>query len=331
MKVTAVAPSNIALIKYWGRRDDKLVLPYNGSISVTLDKLLTKTTVEFSRDYKKDEIVINGERVTGEKLKRALNFINFIRRISGEESPVRVVSENNFPTAAGLASSASGFSALALACSNALDLNLSDREVSILARMSGSGSAARSLFGGFVEWHRGKRSDGSDSYAEQIANETHWKDFRILVSILTTLEKKISSADGMRYTVKTSPFYTGWLKTIKNDLRIVKSSIRKRDFTNLGKTSEHNCLKMHALMISTVPSLIYWMPSTLEVMHKVMELRRDGLECYFTIDAGPNVKVLCLKEDVKKIKKRLKELKSIKELVEARPGRGAYLSKKHLF
>lgn len=331
MKTTVIAPSNIALVKYWGRRNDELVLPYNGSISMTLDKIFTRTTVEFSRYYKGDMIVINGKVAKGDSLNRALNFIDLIRKFSGIDIPVKMVSENNFPTAAGLASSASGFAALAFACSRALGLNLNFRQLSILARRSGSGSAARSVLGGFVEWYKGKRKDGLDSYADQIVDENYWKEFRVVAAVLSKSEKKISSATGMMYSVNTSPFYRSWVESSEDDLKKIRKSIIEKDFETLGERAEHNCLKLHSVMLSTIPSLIYWESETLDIIRDVKEWRSEGLRCYFTIDAGPNVMVMCLKKDVKEVEKRLKEKESVKNIIVTKPGRGAYLSDKHLF
>jgi len=330
VKATAVANSNIALVKYWGKRDKKLMLPNNGSISMTLDGMNTKTTVEFDPKYEKDIVVLNDKELTeGEEYEEVVGHLNLIREMAGIQDKAKVVSVNNFPTAAGLASSASGFAALSLAGSKAAGLELDARELSILARR-GSGSASRSIPAGFVEWKRGEKEDGSDSYAEQIAPPDHW-DFRIVTVITSKGEKKVKSRAGMAQTVATCPFYKVWLETVNEDLEKVRRGILEKDFTLVGETSEFNCLKMHATMITTKPSIIYWNPITMRVIHSVLEWRDSGLECYFTIDAGPQVKILCMEKDVEEVKNRLKEIGCIEDVIVCRPGGGARLVDEHLF
>ena len=323
MKATAIANANIALVKYWGKRNRELILPYNSSISVTLDGLFTITTVEFSKKYKRDLIIINDEKLKKDE-KDVLGHIERIRKMAGIKEKAKVVSESNFPIAAGLASSASGLAAITLAATKAAGLNLNQKELSILARQ-GSGSSSRSIFGGFVEWLKGKKEDGSDSYARQIADENYWPEFRIIVSILTEKKKKVGSRAGMAQTIETCPYYDGWLKTVEDDLKIIREGILKKDFTAVGSQTEYNCLKMHALMLTTKPAIIYWLPITMEVIHNVVSWRENGLECYFTIDAGPQVKIICLKKDVPEIKKRLKNIEGIKRIIVSKSGKGVRL------
>jgi len=329
VKVTAIANANIALVKYWGKRNKKLILPYNGSISMTCDGLFTITTLEFSKKYKKDRIVINDEELRKDE-KDIMGQIERIRKMAGIREKTKIVSESNFPVAAGLASSASGLAALTLAATKAAGLNLNQKELSILTRR-GSGSACRSIFGGFVEWLRGEKKDGSDSYAKQIVNKNYWSEFRMIVTILTEAKKKVGSRVGMAQTVETCPYYKSWLETINQDLDIVRKGILKKDFTAVGSQAEYNCLKMHALMITTRPSIIYWIPATMEIIQNVIAWREKGLECYFTIDAGPNVKVICLQKDEKEINKRLLKLKEVKKTIICKPGDGAKIINKHLF
>lgn len=333
MKATAIANANIALVKYWGKRNKELVLPNNSSISMTFDKLNTITTVEFDKKYKRDIFILDGRelKIGTEEFKRTVGHLNLIRKISESKEKAKVVSKNNFPTAAGLASSASGFAALSLAGSKATGINLDSKELSILTRRSGSGSATRSCQGGFVEWLKGKKPDGSDSYAVQIAPPKHWPEFRIIVTIVSKIKKKVSSTEGMDLTIKTCPMYKAWLETVEEDLRNVKNGILKKDFTLVGKTAESNCLKMHAVMMTTKPALIYWMPATLEIIHSVLSWRKDGLECYFTIDAGPQVKIICLEKDVSKLKRRLQRITGIKKTIICKPGKEPKLINKHLF
>jgi diphosphomevalonate decarboxylase len=328
MKATAMANANIALSKYWGKRNKELMLPQNGSISMTCDGLCTTTTVEFG-DYKEDTIVINDEELQKEK-EDIVKHLDLIREMAGIKQKAKIVSESNFPIAAGLASSASGFAALTLAASTAAGLSLSEKELSILSRR-GSGSASRSIAGGFVEWHRGEKEDGSDSYAESIVDKDYWPEFRMITTIVTEAKKKVSSRAGMAQTVETCPFYEGWLKTVNDDLDEIREGIKKRDFSVVGLTAEENCLKMHATMMTTKPSIIYWFAPTMEIIQNVRLWRGEGLECYFTIDAGPNVKVMCLEKDEKEINKRLLSLNGVIKTIICRPGDNAKITDKHLF
>ncbi len=331
MKATAIANANIALSKYWGKRDKKLMLPQNGSISMTLDELNTITTVEFNEKLKEDEITINGERQTeGKWIPEMIAFFDLVRERSGRKEKVKMFSETNFPIAAGLASSASGYAALAGAISKAAGLELNSQELSMLARR-GSGSATRSVLGGFVEWKRGEKEDGSDSFAEQIAGKEHWKEFRMITTIVTKEKKKVSSRAGMSQSVATCPFYKGWLETVNEDLDKIRKGIKEKDFKIVGETAEFNCLKMHAIMLTTKPSIIYWNPATIEIIKSVLLWREEGIGCYFTIDAGPNVKVICLEKEEKEIKKRLEELNGVMEAIICKPGDGLRYSEKHLF
>ncbi len=329
MKATATTNANIALVKYWGKRDKKLILPYNSSISMTCDGLRTTTTVEFSDKYGKDEIIINDEELVKDE-KDILGHIERIRRSAGIEEKAKVVSESNFPVAAGLASSASGFAALTLAAVTAAGLKLNEKELTILTRM-GSGSACRSICEGFAEWHKGSKEDGSDSYAETIAGKNHWKEFRMITTIVTEAKKKVSSRAGMAQTVETCPYYDGWLKSVDDDLKKIREGIKKRDFSLVGLTAEENCLKMHALMMTTRPAIIYWIPATLEIIHHIIAWREEGLECYFTIDGGPQVKVMCMEKDEKEINERLLELNGVIKTIICKPGDGVTLSDEHLF
>ena len=232
--------------------------------------------------------------------------------------------------AAGLASSASGFAALTVATCAAAGLKLKEKELTILTRR-GSGSACRSICEGFVEWFAGKKSDGSDSYAESIAKKNYWPEFRMIATIVSESKKKVSSRGGMAQTVANCPYYEGWLKTVDADLEAIRNGIKKKDFTAIGSTAEYNALKMHATMMTTRPAIIYWNSATVEIMNAVQLWREEGLEAYFTMDAGPNVKVMCLQKNEKEISKRFQELSGIKKTISCRPGDGAKIEKKHLF
>ena len=329
MKFTATANANIALTKYWGKRNDELILPQNSSVSVTLEGLTATTTVEFDKTYMKDVFFLDGKEQSGEELERVVAILNILRKKVKIKDFAKVASENNFPTAAGFASSAAGGAALALAGSKAAGLNLDRKKLSILARIN-SGSASRSVEGGFVEWVRGKKDDGSDSYGLQVANEKHWPDFRILACILSTEKKKIKSRAGMKQSVANCPFYPAWRETAEQDTVKMKQLILKKDFTALGNLAEHNCLKMHSVMITTTPPIIYWNDKTVELMHAITGWREDGLEAYYTMDAGPQVKIICLAKDVAELTKRARAL-GVDKIMECKPGSDAKLITKHLF
>ncbi len=329
MKATAIANVNIALVKYWGKRDEKLILPQNASLSMTCRGLFTKTTVEFSDNYKKDIIVINGQKLKNSGKNISMHLAK-IKKVAKKTTKAKIVSQSNFPVAAGLASSASGLAALTLATTTAIGLKLTKKELSILARQ-GSGSACRSIFGGFVQWRRGEKKDGSDSYAQQIVNENYWPELRMIVAIVSEEKKKTASRAGMAQTIKTCPYYKCWLQAAEKDLKIIKKGILKKDFNLVGRQAEHNCLKMHALMITTSPSIIYWTPLTVEILQNIFYWREQGLKCYFTMDAGPQVKIICLVKDVLKIKNNLKKIKGLKKIIISGPGQGARLTNKHLF
>ncbi len=333
MKASAIANANIALVKYWGKRNKTLKLPYNSSISMTTEGLMTHTTIEFSKEYKEDLFILNGK--TFKKGSKEYDdgvgrFLNVVRKKAGIRLRAKIMSYNNFPTAAGLASSAAGFAALALAVNQALCLNLNKKELSILARR-GSGSASRSIFGGFVEWKKGKRRDGLDSYAHQIVPADYWQDFRMIICITSSREKKVSSRTGMERTVRTSPMYKAWLKTIDQDIKRIKKGIKDRNFTLVGETAQENCLKMHALTMTSKPSIFYWNSTTIDLINRIIEWKNQGIECYFTIDAGPQVKIICLEKDIKKIIKRCRYIKGVEKVIVTRPGRGARITNKHLF
>ncbi len=320
MRATAKAHTNIALIKYWGKRNEKLILPTNSSLSLTLDGFYTVTTTEFRDDLSKDVFILNGKEVEGEAYERVSSYLDLIRSYSKTERYAHIDSTNEVPTAAGFASSASGFAALAASATKALGLQLDDKELSILTRQ-GSGSACRSIYGGFVEWQMGEKEDGSDSYGVPIASENYW-DVRMAGVVLTAKTKKVSSRSGMKRTVDTSPYYSGWLASVPNDLENIKEAIREKDFEKLGSIAEANCLKMHATTLAANPPFTYWLDSTVRVMHAVQQLREEGIPAYFTIDAGPNVKVLYLPESEAKVAAALKSIPGVTDVILSKPGPG---------
>jgi len=329
MKATAVANANVALVKYWGKREASLILPYNSSISMTCDGLQTRTTVEFSPEYTHDMLIINDEELKKDE-KDIMGHIERIRKMAGINNYAKMVSETNFPVAAGLASSASGLAAFTLAAVKAAGLNLDKKELSILARM-GSGSACRSVLEGFVEWKKGEKQDGSDSYAECVAGKNHWPEFRMIATVVSVKRKPVGSRAGMAQTVATSPYYKSWLESINEDLEKVRTGIKEKDFEAVGETAEYNCIKMHATMMTTKPPIIYWLPETMEIIHWVRSVRESGTPCYFTIDAGPQVKVMCLEKDLNSLNKEIQSLEGVIKTIMCRPGDGTNIIKEHLF
>jgi diphosphomevalonate decarboxylase len=290
MKAHARARSNIALVKYWGKADGRLNLPAVGSISITLDALWSDTSVEFDAAYRADELTLNGQR-RPEHLARVTACLDILRGLARVNAYARVVSQNSFPTGAGLASSASGFAALVGAAAAALELELSARELSIIARRA-SGSAARSIFGGFVEMHVAKRADGEDSFAEPLLAAEEWP-LDVVVAITATHEKDVSSGSGMTRSAESSPYYRAWVDTHPADMAAARSAIGARDFAGLGAVAETNCLKMHAAAMAASPPLLYWNGATVECLERIRALRREGCPVFFTIDAGPQVKAVC--------------------------------------
>lgn len=323
MQAKARAHANIALIKYWGKRDEQLNIPAVGSISLTLNALWTETEVIFDPKRSQDELVLNNRQATPDELRRTSRFLDLIRAIKKTTLKARVHSVNNFPTAAGLASSASGFAALTVAASEALGLKFSPKEWSVLARQ-GSGSAARSIFGGLVEMHTGQLPDGSDAFAEPLAPPDYW-DLRLLIGITSARPKKIGSTEGMNRSRETSPYYRAWIESQSADLQEMREAIRQKDFQKLGELSEHSCLKMHALALSSRPGILYWNAITIDAMHAVRELRSKGVAAYFTIDAGPQIKVLCLPENEVRVRDMLRSINGIERIVVNKPGNGVQI------
>lgn len=324
MKATAWAPVNIALIKYWGKRDKDLNLPYNSSISVNLSDLYTLTTVEFSKKYKQDEVLINGEKKEDE-VKRVIKHINRIRSLAKMNDKAKIFSKNNFPKAAGIASSASGFAGLTLAATSALNLNLSKRELSLLARL-GSGSACRSIPSGFVEWREG---DNDHSFARTIFAKDYWR-IKIATIIFDNQKKEVSSSQG-HLLAPTSPFFKIRLQNIKKKTADLKKAIKQKNFIKFGEIVEQEALEMHAIMLTSKPSLIYWNDKTITMIKKIFWLRKNGLNIFFTIDAGPNIHIFYLAKDEKKLKEILNNEKIIFNYYLSRVEEGAKITNNHLF
>jgi diphosphomevalonate decarboxylase len=325
-KATAIAHPNTALVKYWGKLDEKLILPMNNSISLTVDTLSTTTTIEFSDEYKTDSFILNDQEATGKVKQRVINHLNLIRELESITAKAKVVSKNNFPTAAGLASSASGFAALTVATYAALGLNKSKKELSMISRR-GSGSSCRSIFGGYVEWIK---ADEGESYAKQLADE-NWFEICDLVVVLKAPERKINTRDAMKQSMETSPFFESRLNMIDLALADIRKAIKEKDFTLLGRTTERDCLSMHLVAMTSNPSLIFWTPQTLKLMNGIVELREEKIEAYYTIDTGANMHILTLPEYETEVIKRIKEIDNIEQIITNKPGPGARVTTNHLF
>lgn len=290
----ARAYTNIALVKYWGKRDVAKMLPYNSSLSLTLDQFYTETSVEFT-DQSEDQFVFEDQvQPVSAKITRVLDDV---RQLAGIHQHAIVKSANHVPTSAGLASSASAFAALALAASQAAGLKLSRKELSILAR-HGSGSASRSIYGGFVLWHAGV--DDQTSFAEPLSEQV---DFPIaVIAVLVNQSKKsILSGAGMQAAVETSPYYPEWVKTAEADIQTMSQAIAAQDIEQIGTIAETNAMRMHATTLSANPPFTYFAPETLQIWELVRKIRTKGLSCYLTLDAGPNPKLICQMQDVSKI------------------------------
>ncbi len=326
MKTTAISPANIAFIKFWGKKDPELNLPFNNSISMNLDGCLTTTTVEFSPRFSTDEVFIDGRKVRGEKKERVIKILNIVRKKSSLFWNSKVFSKNSFPSSSGIASSASAFSALALAASKSAGLNLTQKEISILARL-GSGSASRSIIDGFAEWLKGRSSNSS--YAIQIAPPTYW-DIRDIVAVVENKAKRVSSTQGHQLA-QTSPFFKTRLRLLPERIKLFKEAFFKKDFEKFGEILEQEAVELHTIAMTSRPCIFYLNSGSLVVIERVRRWRKEGILCYFTLDAGANVHVICLAKDAKKINARLKRIPEVLFTIANKPSAGTRLSNKHLF
>lgn len=315
---TAVAFANIAFIKYWGNRDNTLRLPMNGSISMNLDGLSTRTTVSFQPSLPFDQLIINGREVTGPGLDRVAYILDIIRGMARIHERAEVLTENNFPSGAGIASSASAFAALALAGSKAAGLNLTEPELSRLARR-GSGSASRSIPSGFVEWQVGTTDE--DSYAFSIAEPNHWK-LADCVAIVSASHKKTGSTEG-HALAPTSPLQAARVADAPRRLDLCRSAILNRDFEAFASIVELDSDMMHSVMMTSTPALHYWQPASLSVMDAVRHWRGEGLPVCYTVDAGPNVHVICPEAEIQVVDKKLREIPGVSDVLAAKVGGAA--------
>lgn len=325
MKATARAPANIAFIKYWGKADETLRLPLNDSISMNLSGAYTVTTVEFSKHFQKDTVVLSGDKFSEVETARVIKGLDLIRKRAGSVQKATVVTKNTFPKGAGSAASASGFAALMLAGFAALGVTMSEKELTIFARM-GSGSACRSIPDGFVVWKKGDSNE--TSYAYSLYPPDYW-DVRDILVIVDSRMKKVSTTEGME-TVTTSLHLTARLAAIPERMNDIKQAIREKDFSRFGEITEEDCLGMHMVMQTQNPPLFYWNATTKIITDAVRGWRKHGLPVYFTIDAGPNVHLLCEGKDEERLLAAVKTIDGIEDIIVNKPALGARIISEHL-
>ena len=308
---------NIALIKYWGKRNTIKNLPAVDSISITLDNLWTEMNVIFSSDLSNDELFIN--EMKQNNISRVKNCID---SICGEQRDyASIMSRCNFPISAGLASSSSSFSALVVAINSLMKKKWNTQ---LLANQAGSvsGSAARSILGGIVKLN----NEPEKIRITQLLSPNDWP-LRVVIAITDKKEKAISSSKAMKLSADTSPFYSSWVEDQNDDIKEANSFISKKDFEGLASISEHNCMKMHSIMWTTRPSIVYWNSTTIDCMHAIRDLQRNGESVFFTIDAGPQIKAICLPENEEKIAKKLNEIKGVQSIMTSGLGSGPMIEK----
>ncbi len=333
-KTTYKATSDIALVKYWGKKDEVLRLPANGSISMKLADLYTITTVEFNVDYTRDSLVIDQKEIDldSKKAKRVTKQLNRVRALAKKEGLetyklfAKVVTKNSFPMSTGLSSSASGMSALTFASAQAVGLNLSEKDLSILSRQA-SGSACRCACGGFVEWLDGNTSD--TSYSVSLFNNDYW-DLRSIIAIVDYGVKKISSTQGHKLA-QTSILFVPRQKHIKQKILMVKRALNDKDFSSLGALVEAEALEFHSILLTSKPPLVLWYPGTMQVIHEVQKMREEGIECFFTMNTGFNIHVLTLPRFEQEVRKRISELSLVKDTLISKVGDKPEKLDKHLF
>lgn len=316
----ALAHPNIALVKYWGNRDDELHLAANSSLSMNLAGLETRTTVEFTGEAGADEIVVNGTPMLGKQAERVSGILDLVREMADLHNWAKVESSSNFPQGAGIASSAAAFAALAVAASHAAGLSLSEAELSRLARR-GSGSACRSIPGGFVEWTATDRDE--TSVARSIAPPEHWA-LTDLVAVVSREHKAVGSTGG-HALAPSSPLQAARVADTPRRFHLVKEALLARDFAALAHVVEQDSDMMHGVMMTSAPPLHYWLPPTLAVMEAVRRWRAEGLAVCYTIDAGPNVHVLCAPGAAEEARGRLEAVPGVLEILEAGAGGPAEL------
>ncbi len=316
MQATAIAQPNIALIKYWGKRDLALNLPAVGSISITLDTLQTKVSIDLDGWLANDSLIVNGVEDPG----RLSRMTACLDNVLGVKRPSALIeTQSNFPIAAGLASSASAFAAATLAAVAAASIDLDTQS---LARLAGraSGSAARSFFGGFAELENCQDAIKLSS----LCDAESWP-LKVVVAITETGPKGTSSTEAMEISRKTSPFYSAWIERQVDDLATARKAIEERDFTTLAAVAEHNCLKMHSVMWASRPPIVFWNAATMRCLQTVRRLQQDGCHVFFTIDAGPQVKAVCQEEDMAAVRDALSKTAGVLEIMTTGLGPAAHL------
>lgn len=325
MKSTAIAPSNIAFTKYWGRKDETLRLPINGSVAMTLSNMLTTTTVNFDEKLEKDDITINNEKQEKE-VEKVVKHLDRIRKLANIKAFARVFSVNSFPTGTGLSSSSSGFAALTVAAATAAGLKLSEKELGILSRQA-SGASIRSIPAGFVEWLDGDTSE--TSYAKTIFPKDYW-DIVDVVAVVSKERKDVATSQGHE-NANSSIFMESRVKRMKNKNQEVKKLIGQKDFQSFGEFIEKEALELHAIYITQDPPLIYLTPESLLIIKLCKKWRNDGLSVYFTVNTGQDVHLIVEKENVKKLEDKLRALPEVKQIIINFPADGTKLSEQHLF
>ncbi|MGB9701747.1 MAG: diphosphomevalonate decarboxylase [Candidatus Kapaibacteriota bacterium] len=309
-KIKVKSHPNIALVKYWGKRSEEKNLPSVGSISITLDELSTITEVYINK-ISNDEFIINNKKANEREQQKISKFLDYFRARSSKKYYLKIKTTNNFPTAAGLASSASGYAALTYAANHIFDLNLSAKELTQYARL-GSGSAARSIFGGYVELHKGELESGEDCFAEQILAPDQFP-LKVIVAITDETPKKTSSRDGMKLSQQTSPFFQSFVETSEQDISFMKQAIKSRDFYMMSEIAQQSCIKMHSVMMTTKEPLFYWNSKTFSIIEFVLKFQKEKYPIFFTIDAGPQVKIVTLPGEEKNIIEKLTKLNVIQQ------------------
>jgi diphosphomevalonate decarboxylase len=321
LTATAIAPANIAFIKYWGKKDPAINLPYNDSISMNLSDALTTTTVEYSADLTEDVLLLNSQPASPAQTEKVSRHLDLVRKLMPHPLRATVTTSHNFPTGAGIASSASGFAALSLAATAAAGLQLSEKELSILARY-GSGSASRSIPNGFVQWKKG--SNSLNSYAVSLYPKEYWDICDVVVIGDAHREKAVSSGEGHQVAA-TSPFFTSRIKYLRSATAELERALADRDFERFGTVTEQESFNLHAIMMTSVPTILYWDPLSVLVMQAVWAMRREGTQAYLTMDAGPHVHVICQLADLTAIKAKLTALEGVSSLLVNQAGDGARL------
>jgi diphosphomevalonate decarboxylase len=317
-QATARAHPNIAFIKYWGNSDDDLRIPISPSISMNLNELYTETTVIWDRALRSDQLILNGQMESGTSLDRVKRHLDVMRRRLEIQHCALVTTTNNFPMGAGIASSASSFAALTVAGLKAVDVGISERELTTIARI-GSGSAARSIPPGFVEWHTG--SSHETSFAQSFALPDYW-DLVDVIAVLSGGHKAVGSTQGHQ-SAHTSDLQAARVKGAPRRFDVCKQAILDRDFDTFAEIVELDSNLMHAVMMTSRPPLFYWLPASLTVMESVRKWRGDGLQVCYTLDAGPNVHCICVRKNVPDVSKALQRISAIKEIRVAGVGEGA--------